>query len=321
MLKVRPKISLGILVVIMATALSSCEDGGLPEGFSFSFAPKGVTIPATGGSATVTFSSPATWVAEVSEDWVQISPKQGSGGECTVTVSIGANPAKDARSAMVKVSLPDFDYSEELSVTQLAYDASLKLSESSLQLSSEAGTGKITVSSTVNWTAAATDDWFSFSPAQGGFGDTEVTVTVTENTVAVAREGSITFTGEGETATYTVSQSAAPAWLRLSASEAEFSSKGGSLVLTLTSNSAWSLSFDADWATVSASEGPAGETQITIAVDVNESVEARSAALTFNAVNENVVFTLRQKGLNEVGGITGDIGPWEDGGEGEYGRK
>ena len=304
----------------MAVAFTSCEEG-LPEGFSFSFSPKEVTIPAAGGSASVTFNAPAAWVAASNDNgWINFSPGSGEAGDVTIQISIGENPGREARSAVMTVLMPDYDYSETFTITQPAHEPALSISEQLLQLAAAGGTQTITVSSTVDWTASTNEDWISVNPSSGGFGETTVTINVAENQMARAREGSVSFAGGGLGVTLAVNQGAAGASLSLSAREAEFSSAGGSLVLTVNSNADWTAAANAQWAGLSVSQGTAGETRVTISVPANDSTEARSATITFSAGNVSESFVLSQKGRGQTGGITGDIGDWGDGGNAEYGR-
>ena len=412
MSQIRPKSILStVLAALIAIFLTSCEGGEnvLPDGFSFNFNPKEVTIPSTGGSATVTFKAPYDWSVESTAEWIQVTPTSGSVGDVTVEISVGVNPARESRTATVSVSLPGFEYTESLKVTQFAWDPSIALSEEALTAPAEGMTATFKVNATNDWSVSSDVDWITLSPEAGGFGETEVTVTFAANPVARERAGVITVAGEGQTASVAVSQAAAepaldlsaenvevnsegdavtltivttlewtavpadewvtvepvegdygessvvitiaenviarertssvvftsgeltvtlpvvqapaPAWITLSGYEAEFASGAGSLILTVTTNADWTVGTEAEWITLSAESGEPGEAQVTVAVAVNDSPDARSADIVFVAVNETATLKLAQKGRGELGGITGDIGEWGDGGEAEYGRK
>lgn len=296
MIHFQPKTGLLTLAgLVAALILVSCEaEPKLPEGFSFAFAPKEVTIPAAGGTAEVAFNSPMAWEASTEADWIQFTPTKGEPGDVVLKITIGRNPARDARSAGVTVSIPSVKYQEPLKVTQAAHDPALTLSEESVQAPAAGGIFEVTVASTVNWTLASDAEWLIAEPVSGGFGEEEVSVLVEENPYAEGREGHLTFTGEGKTAVYTVVQTTAGAVLEISKTEASFGKEGGSEEFIVTSNIEWTVAVSAEWLSAQPLSGGFGETSVAITVQENPYPEDRTATITVSGAGLSQVLTVSQ---------------------------
>lgn len=74
-----------------------------------------VSMPADGGSATVTLTSGSAWTAKMSESWIGISPETGDDGDTEITVTAEANDSY-ARTGYVTFSTAD--ESRRLTITQ-----------------------------------------------------------------------------------------------------------------------------------------------------------------------------------------------------------
>ncbi len=62
-----------------------------------------ITLPASGGSETISFTTNYSWTAESSEDWLTISPASGEAGEHSIKVSATVNTENASRTAKVKI--------------------------------------------------------------------------------------------------------------------------------------------------------------------------------------------------------------------------
>ena len=293
-----PKVCLSILAgAFLSLSLVSCDevlDEPLPEGFSFSFSPDEVTVPPAGGSVEIAFESPFAWTASTEAQWLTVSPKSGESGAVVLTVSLSENTTKDARSAALTITLPDKDYSEDLTVTQLAYEPTLILSKEEIELAAVASSYEVIVASTVEWTVEADVPWLSAAPETAGFGETRVVVNAGENPDIEPREGHLTFSGEDLKAVLTVKQMSAAPWLKLSENEVTLAKAGGSVEVTVSGNIAWTASEDAEWLSVTPESGEAGETTLKLTAPENPYSAAREAVVTVSGGNESVVLKVRQ---------------------------
>ena len=318
----KPRTGLGALAVaIFAFLAVACDEPLIPEGFQFSFSPKEVTIPAAGGSAEVAFNAPIAWEASTQAAWIQISPSSGEPGDVVLQVTVGENPDKEARSAEITVSLPEAEYTETIQVTQEPSkepepDPTLTVSTAELNVPYAGGSVEFSVSANVEWSIGGGFNWLSVSPDKGGAGDTKVVVTVSENKDVSPREETISVQGPDNLyQAVKVKQAAAPASISISMNQAEFSSAGGTIEITVEANTGWEVTSGAQWATVRVSGNTA-----TLSVAANDSTERRSCEIVFKAQDATAKLSVSQKGKNETGGITGGIGDWGDGGDANYGR-
>ena len=285
-----------ILAAFLALFLVSCEgeENALPDGFSFNFNPKEVTIPATGGGVTVAFTAPYDWSIDNTADWIQVTPNSGTKGDVIVEVKVGANPARESRNATISVTLPEFEFSQSLQVTQLAWDPSLALTEQLINAPLEGSTATFTVKATSDWAAAADVPWITVSPESGGFGETEVTVTVAANPVALEREGVITVAGEGQSASLTVKQAAADEALNLSLEAIEAKAAGEAITVNVFTTLEWSAVAADEWVSVEPATGDYGESAVVITVAENEIARPRESSVLFTSGNRSVQLPVKQ---------------------------
>lgn len=117
--------------------------------------------------------------------------------------------------------------------------------------------------------------------------------------------------------------------LGLTPKEIPIPAEGGGSSLAFTAPSAWSVSVAASWIHVQPSSGDAGDIVIRITVDPNDTGAPRSTSITVSltdgtASDQAAVSQAANTAPPEppapdpVGGITGDIGGWGDGGNSEF---
>ena len=78
---------------------------------------------------------------------------------------------------------------------------------------------------------------------------------------------------------------AAEVFLSVNPSDFSIKAEGGTQTIAVTSNTNWTVSYDAEWCTISSKSGSSGREDVTITVAINETESARSAELTFTAGN------------------------------------
>ena len=206
--------STSLAALILALAAAACgggttvtELGGpAPARCLTSFATPSPTVPAEGGTATVTISAEreCTWNARGDSGWLQVSPTSGQ-GESAVTVTVGANPQPSPRSTDLIVN------DQRLSVRQEPAPCVYQLSSRAATVPAAGGRVPVGVSalSGCAWTASSPQPWVRFLAANGS-GTAEVTLTVDANPGA-ARSAQLTIAGESFTLTQSAVSSPAPA--------------------------------------------------------------------------------------------------------------
>lgn len=148
------------------------------------------------------------------------------------------------------------------------------------------GSTTVELTSNTSWSLTSSAEWLTVAPAAGA-GNATVALSAAANTDTVARSATVTATttsGTPEvTRTFTVSQPAAEANnLELGLSEWSVPSSAtgpSSRTVSVTSNTSWSVSSDADWLTVTPDAGTGNKT-LTLSVTANTGSVPRSATVT-----------------------------------------
>ncbi|MBO4341314.1 MAG: BACON domain-containing protein, partial [Bacteroidales bacterium] len=113
-----------LVLALIPGALWSCEEIENPDDLrdkvSFKLDPPEVTIPAEGGTATVSLNAPVAWKASAKDNWVSADPAKGDTGKVTVTLRADANETGESRSTEITVSATEVNASATLKVTQAA---------------------------------------------------------------------------------------------------------------------------------------------------------------------------------------------------------
>lgn len=286
------------------------------------------TFASEGGRSNLVVTANVNWTASSNSDWLTIAPAEGIAGAMAAVVETSAYQGEEARTGAI--TFTGGDVTAVLMVTQLAPvktdDPVLELSTGTLSFSDEAGSNDITVIGNVDWTAASDVDWLSVSPAQGTSGSATVTISVTQNAGQSDRGGKVSFTSGNLVRTLQVNQKgkvveSAPT-INLSPVSLTFSTTGGTAEVSVTADAAWTASSDAAWLTVDSTSGTAGTKTIKVSATTNEHANDRSGAITFTAGATSVRLSVSQKGRGQisVGGITGSLGDWGDGGNADFNK-
>jgi hypothetical protein len=261
--------------------------------------PRRQTVPAQGGSGTVTVAtlSGCTWTVTSSASWLTAS----AGGTGPGTVTFAASPnGGGARSATLTIADQTFV------VTQSAVGAvqcTYTLQPGSASVGAGGGTVTIAVRTGggCSWATASETSWLTVEGSGTGSGNGSVTIRAAANTGA-ARSGSVTIAEQ----TFTVAQAgvAGPApqcTYAFAPSSRSIPAGGGSssVVVQTTGACSWTVASSAPWLTVTS--GGTGTGNGTVAFDVSANTgPARSATLSV----PGQTFT-----VNQDGGCTVSIDP------------
>jgi len=206
----------GILLAGAALfAFSSCDGNTVTELLKIDVSQKSVTIPAEGGSGSVSITVPLKWEATVSGSWFSVSPTSGEAGTATLNFEAQKNETGETRTGSATVSAEGLDAvtitvsQPSVEVTPPVPDTELGASVESLSFEAAGGSLSFEISANKDWTASvANAAWLTLDKTSGNGGATLV-ATAAENTAAEARRAVITVTSEEKTVSVTVSQKAA----------------------------------------------------------------------------------------------------------------
>lgn len=159
--------------------------------------------------------------------------------------------------------------------------ATVEVSPEALTTEYQATTIELFVKANVDWAVKCDADWVTIRPS-GGLKDipSTVQVSVKANDTMDGRTASINIISAGKilksvtlTQGFVEKASASTTSIITGARESTES-------ITITANSQWQLSADADWLSVSPSSGEKGSTQVAVKIDANELSETRNATLS-----------------------------------------
>lgn len=173
-------------------------------------------------------------------------------------------------------------------------DTTITVSESAIEIDSEAQTVKFTVTSTANWNISTTADWCKLFPS-GGIKNqaTEVTATVTANTAMEARTATVTITGGGKSQDVTIRQNP-KSQVSLSVTSLSAGAQRSEISFTVTSNTSYNISSSAAWLSLGDTKGEAGEKTFKATVDENTGNASREATITVAYGNESQTIKVTQ---------------------------
>ena len=151
---------------------------------------------------------------------------------------------------------------------------------------------------TLDWTAKASENWLTITPASGKAGDKiKVTVTATENTDPDSRTASVVLTCDKSTVTVPVVQLQKNAMV-LAPATIEVPSEGLSHEIIIMSNVAIEATPDVDWITVAETKALT-EKAFTVVVAANETYDERTGHVEFESAAGSETITFVQAGAEK----------------------
>jgi len=257
---------------------------------SVSVLPTSWAFPSRGGQKEIQVTATGAWSVKA-PSWVSVSRSSGTGSG-TVTLTATANKTADPRSDVVTFSGGGSD--AKVSVTQPVY-IYVSLGGWTVLPAGESNTFQIKVGG--KWTATG-PSWATISPPSGD-GDATVTVTVSANTTGKFRYDTVWFSCGGSREGLTLDQDAtiSPA---VSVSPTGWSAppEGGSKVITVTSNTAWTVEVPS-WLSVDKSSGT-GNGSVTLTAAANATGRSRSDLVTFNVTGKRDWVSVSQQSGDPV---------------------
>lgn len=242
------------------------------------------------GTQDIQISSNTSWEISSLPSWISVDKNSGSGNSL-VKVTAEDNPNTTERHGEFVLSQPGLTSSVTIKVHQKG--KVFNVATTQLNFTDESGSQDVSIATDGNWQATASTDWISVS-SLSGTGNATLSISVTENETNEERNGTVTISMGDATAIIAVVQKGK--YFKINNNLLDFTSKGGNLNVSLTTNAAWTarIGDNADWLTVSPSQGSAN-TEVVITAKDNPSVNDRSANVYFDALGRNVNILVTQK--------------------------
>lgn len=231
--------------------------------------PQTLSFESFATSKDVAVSANVAWKVASCPEWLQV--EKGSG---KITVAVADNPLTTERKGQVKLTDDNANPILEavINVTQAGkYFGDIL---ASMQFEDKAGNQTLVINTDGTWTTTTNDNWITITPQSGTAKDSLVTISVTENNTGDERTGSVSVT-VGETTKSVVITQKGKYFKVDDNGEASIPSKGGSRIVTFSTNCPWTAESTSAWVTLSPTSG--SETgQLSITASENASTAART---------------------------------------------
>ena len=245
----------------------------------FTLSATNVTLEAKGGSKSVSvkvIGTDCSWTAVSNDPFITITSGGSGLGNGTVRFTVPANTNTVAISGTMTIAGQTF------TVNQAAGGCTYLFSPKDATFRDTGGKGTVSVTpnfSDCDWTAVSNDPFITIAEGGSGADRGIVRYTVATNTSADVLSGSITIGGQ----TFAVNQAAAPCELSLGATDASFSSTGGSSSVTVTANGttcAWKAVVSGSFIKITSDTSGTGDGTIDYTVEANTRTTTRKGAIT-----------------------------------------
>lgn len=131
-----------------------------------------------GDSFELAVDSNAEWTVSSSQSWAVLSAEGGEYGKSVLSVTVDPNETGNVRTADIKFT--NDSKTKTVKITQ--GNEFITVSETSFTIAKEGGNLSVKVSSNEQWTAVASEDWLTVTPATGnGNADMVIAVTAAPN--------------------------------------------------------------------------------------------------------------------------------------------
>lgn len=245
---------------------------------------------ATSGTQTVQVNSNTSWQVSSIPSWVKVDKTSGTGNSA-IKVTVEDNPNTTERIGEFVVSQPGLSAMATVKVHQKG--KTFDVATTTLTFNDKEESQTITIATDGTWRAYSSADWIKVSP-ETAIGNSTLTITVQENSTDGERSGSVNILMGDASASVAVIQKGK--YFTIDNSLLDFTSKGGALEVSLTTNAPWVARKDeaVNWLSISPNNGTNNATVKVTASD-NASVNNRSANVYFDALGRSVNILVSQK--------------------------
>lgn len=245
---------------------------------------------ASTGTQTIQIRSNTSWQISNLPTWISVDKTNGS-GNAEIKVIVEDNPNTTERDGEFLISQSGLSAQAIVKVHQKG--KSFDVTSTTLTFTDKQETQNVSIATDGSWQASANVDWITVSPKEAN-GDATLCISVSENNTDNERTGKVTVIMADVSAIIAVVQKGK--YFTIDNNLLNFTSKGGKLGVTMTTNASWKARMGAniDWLTVSPLSG-SGNSEIAISASDNPSVNDRSTNVYIDALGRNVNVLVTQK--------------------------
>lgn len=293
-------IYMAILAVFMSCSESEYDGTRVPSLSRRYMKVTNTRLSFSSGEATQSVkveSDETPWTVTIPVDWMTATPMSGNNSATVMFTSKPNSSADVSRVCVAQIASTTDDWSRSFSVTMTQEKAQPSITVSSNQLTCNATSQalKVKVQSNTGYTVSnSAESWLHVSTTADG-----LTMQVDENTTDADRTAVVTIQGKTYTAiTAVVNVRQKRGSISSTLEELTFSHVASSKSIVINSHVAWTASVRDGWFSVSPTKGNAGETEVTVSVAHNASVNSRSGSAYFviNGTN-SIEVPITQEGI------------------------
>ncbi len=260
-----------------------------------------ITLPASGISETITFTTNNAWTASSSEAWLTINPTNGEAGEHSVKITASANADYDSRTATVTIKSQGLSQTVKVIQTE---NKGFVLPTTDFEIGSDGGTIKVPVSTNVEYSvsvAKSSESWLSVTQTKG-LNNYTIELTAAKNDTYDERVGTAEVSANGQSFTITIIQSQLDEMI-VGVTEFEIGSDGGDIKIPISTNTKYDAEIieSADWISISTLQTKSlDEYFMVLKIEENTAYEARVGQVKVKGAEKESVITVTQSQLDEI---------------------
>ena len=244
------------------------------------------------GAYELKLVSEASWTANTSHSWLEVSPDSGSAGEAVIRISALENYSIYDRLGYVYIRTGEVD-KVEIPIHQIGLY--LELDQTDLHFTSHVGEQSLGITSNTSWVVESCPEWITVSE-QAGEGSRNITVKVDDNPNVTSRKATVVITHVGLdlSARLTVNQDGKE-FNYGAVSTLECSDKAQQLLVNVTTDGKWEAISNDSWLSVSPAS-MTGSSELIVFVEENVTDESRTGSVTLTIGDQSYTLTVIQSG-------------------------
>ena len=246
----------------------------IQKGYYIEIESNDIVCESSGGTYELSIISNTDWDVVNIPEWISLDQTSGNGTK-TINLSIKDNPSTQSRSAVIHIGQSGLSLDKEIKIQQKGrlFDIATTI----LNYDDKESTKEVHIETDGIWTASTNEDWIILKPSVASE-DSILTIGVKENVNEDERTGIVSVTMSDKTININVVQKGK--YFTVDNSLLTFTSKGGYIVLSITSSENWTASIEDNpqWIKLSKTNG-SGNLEITVTAEDNPSVNIRIATI------------------------------------------
>lgn len=242
--------------------------------------PTSLSFSADTESKQLEINSNTDWSITSLPEWLSASSLSGKNSQ-TISLTAQNNSSASSRNGKIKIEREGLTLSAIVEVQQEGL--SLSVDNNNLQFGANASTQEVVINTISSWSASSSEGWITLSQTSGT-GESTLSISVEENKGDNSRTGSVKIVAGELHQTITITQQGK--YFNISESDKMFTSKGGTLQISFSTNDNWNatVSDNASWLTLSSTNG-SGDAIIDITAGDNASMKSRECIVTITPTN------------------------------------